>query len=101
MCAPSGEKTGCDSLLVRFVSGLMSPESTSRIWIVLLSLSPVYAVATFTNASLLPSDDHETGDDGAPGGKVAGSVHVPEVSRFAALLPSTATSQRCTGRGVS
>src|ERR1019366_4505575 len=52
-------------------------------------------------ASRLPSGDHESGDEGAPGGKLTGSVHAPEVRRVAALLASAAINQTWAGRGAS
>src|SRR6266536_2554523 len=101
MREPPGENTGCDSLRVRPVSARRFPVSTSSSCTALLSPSPVYGPTTLTIANRLPSVDHESGDDGAPGGSVTGSVHAPEVSRLAGALPSDAISHTCAGRGAS
>ena len=47
-----------------------------------------------TNAIALPSGDHDSGDEGDPGGKVMGKLQAPEVSRFAAP-PLALISQMC------
>src|ERR1017187_3380080 len=52
-------------------------------------------------ASRLPSGDHESGDEGAPGGKLPGRVHAPEVTRLAAALPGAGPNQAWGGRGAS
>ena len=97
---PSGEKTGYPSKCVFPVTARIAPDSTSRIRIVLSSLSPECGVSTRTNARSFPSGDHESGDDGGLGGRAAGRLQVPDVSRFASP-PSAGTSQMWTGIGAS
>ena len=61
--------------------------------------SPECGVGTFAMAIDLPSGDQAIGDDGGPGGKLTGRLHVPDVSRRAAPL-SFATSQTCVEVGA-
>src|SRR6266849_5576987 len=67
---------------------------------VLWSESPEWAETTFAIARLLPSGAHAIGDDGGPGGKLTGMLHVPDVKRRASP-PALATSQRWVGVGAS
>ena len=48
-----------------------------------------------------PSGDHESGDDGALGGRLAGSVHGAGGQPPRRALPSAEISQTCAGRGAS
>ena len=52
----------------------------------LLSESPVYGVANPDDGKRLPSGDHESGDEGALGGRLTGSVQAPVVSLRAGTL---------------
>ena len=56
-------------------------------------------LVTFTKAIFVPSGDHESGDDGAPGGIVTGKLHEPEVNLLASP-PAAAINQMCDGVGA-
>src|SRR5437867_3507143 len=78
----------------------MAPVATSTSITALWLRSPECGVGTLAIAIVLPSGDHASGDEGAPGGKLTGKLQLPDVRRRAAVAPSLGTSHTCVGVGA-
>src|SRR5881409_3913979 len=65
------------------MAAVATSTSITALWL----RSPECGVGTLAIAIVLPSGDHASGDEGAPGGKLTGKLQLPDVRRRAAGAP--------------
>jgi hypothetical protein len=86
----------CGNWPATFGSGFISPVATFTAW----TPPPPCPPPARANTTDAPSFVHVMAEAGGPGGRLIGSVHVPEVSRFIAP-PAAGTTQTCVGVSAS